>query len=271
MQESLTSLPEKAPVEVRARRGRGHANGRRANQKRRETTWWQKVIGVFGELLITAGIFVLLFVGWKMTFNDAQINQVEQDKAASISHEWNKTTPRTTGTVQADPVVMQPKPADKSYIGVLYAERLGKNWQRPVVAGTATKPILDRLGSGWYTNTAVPGALGNMAIASHRGGNGSNFRYLDTFRLGDRIVLETKDGWYVYSYRNAEYVMASSVNVVNPVPQTDQSPDGRILTLTTCNPYPFTNGERLIVYSTFDGFYPRSGGAPAVLDYLKGN
>ena len=47
-------------------------------------------------------------------------------------------------------------------------------------------------------------------------------------------------------------------------------PQERLLTLTTCNPYPFTNGERMIVYSTFDTFYPRSGGLPDDLRQLLG-
>ncbi|HEV7742578.1 MAG TPA: hypothetical protein VGO65_09180, partial [Pseudolysinimonas sp.] len=51
---------------------RGGAGAQRgaAVRKRPATRRRVSVVGVLGELLITAGVFVLLFLGWQLWFND---------------------------------------------------------------------------------------------------------------------------------------------------------------------------------------------------------
>lgn len=230
--------------------------------------FWARVAGVTGELLLTFGILVLAFVGWQLTLADQQTSSAQQATAQQASRNWARRHPSTT-TPQPlrNPPVASPRPRVGELFGALHVPRLGANWARPLIGGT-TLSVLNKLGAGWYPSTSMPGAVGNTAFASHRGGHGSNFQYLDTLRYGDKVVLETQEGWYVYDYRNTEYVLDTAVEVVNPVPQSTAAPQERLLTLTTCNPYPFTNGERMIVYSTFDEFYPRAGGLPSTLTRL---
>lgn len=224
-----------------------------------------RVLGVLGELLITFGVLVLAFVAWQLWIQDATVSTQQGDRAAALSRQWASKSPSHAdpqGT--KTPPAASTRPSVGQAFGVLHIPRLGAGWSRPLIGGT-TIGVLNKLGAGWYPQSSLPGQIGNTAFASHRGGHGSNFRYLDTLRYGDIIVLETEQGWYVYDYRNTEYVMDTAVSVVNPVPQSAAAPKARLLTLTTCNPYPFTNGERMIVYSTFRVFYPRDGGLPASL------
>ena len=93
-------------------------------------------------------------------------------------------------------------------------------------------------------------------MAGHDSGWGNTFIDLSKLRIGDRIYVQTPDGWYTYAFRNFEYVQPSAVQVLLPVPRQPQAaPSDRLMTITTCNP-PFHAGERLIAYSTFAGFRP---------------
>ena len=103
--------------------------------------------------------------------------------------------------------------------------------------------------------------MGNFALAGHRTTYGAALGLIDTLRVGDRIYLETDKGWYVYRFRNMEWVYSSDSSVLNPVPQVSIAAKDRILTMTTCHPK-LTSAERFIAFSVFESFVPRENGAP---------
>ncbi len=51
-------------------------------------------------------------------------------------------------------------------------------------------------------DTAMPGAVGNVAVAGHRQTHGAVLDNIDTLVPGDRIYVQTRDGYYVYIFRN---------------------------------------------------------------------
>jgi sortase A len=109
----------------------------------------------------------------------------------------------------------------------------------------------------------MPGEIGNFALAAHRTTYGAPFANIAELRVGDRIYVETRDGWYVYAFRNLEYVWPTAVQVLEPVPQAPQvEATERYLTLTSCNPR-FSAAERIIAYAVFETWYPREEGPPA--------
>lgn len=225
-----------------------------------------RIVGIIGELLLTAGVIVLLFVGWQLIVDDHQAAATQQSMARSISQDWHG---RESAAVKAigpkGNVPVMKMPGENTVFGVLRIPRLGSQWMRLLAVGTNTN-VLDRIGAGLYASNPMPGAEGNVAVASHRGGNGSSFRYLVNLHIGDPIYIETQDGWYTYRFRNMEYVMENRVDVLNADPTVYGSltgPKARILTLTTCNPYPFSTGERIAAYATFESFMPRGGIPPA--------
>ena len=54
-------------------------------------------------------------------------------------------------------------------------------------------------GPGHYVGTALPGQVGNFAVAGHRVGKGEPFLNLDQLQPGDAVVIETVTNWYVYT------------------------------------------------------------------------
>jgi len=103
-----------------------------------------------------------------------------------------------------------------------------------VVEGTS-KEALDA-GSGHYSESAIPGQPGNVAIAGHRVTYGKPFHDLDQLAEGDRAFLDTPVGSYVYEmvpsfggHANPWVIAPDDWSVIAPTPEP-------MLTLTTCHP-----------------------------------
>jgi sortase A len=235
------------------------------------------VVGVLGELLITAGVIVLLFLGWQVWLNDLILGSEQEKDAAALSQQWQQSTatpaPSTTPTVTpsaaptAEPTTIEPvvatAPGNAQKFGVLMIPRFGSDFERPIAEGVGISDVLNTIGIGHYPGTQMPGEVGNFVLASHRMAGGGAFKDLHKLQIGDHIYVETADGWYSYTFRSLEYVLATSVDVLDPVPQDPGAePTDRIITLTTCNPF-FSTAERMIAYGVFDQWYPRADGPPA--------
>jgi sortase A len=140
--------------------------------------------------------------------------------------------------------------------------RFGSTWERPIAQGVGVADVLDTIGVGHYPGTAMPGEVGNFAIAAHRHAYGGGFENLHTLHVGDHVYVGTKDGWYEYTFRDIQYVQPTQVDVIDPVPtEPGVQPVNRLITMTTCNPF-FSTQERMIAYGLFDKFYPYAGGPP---------
>jgi sortase A len=226
------------------------------------------VIGVLGELLVTGGVIILLFLGWQLWFNNVVSTSEQRSVAESLSEEWATSAPTPTpdaGTLR-DPGVpaITATPEVNTAFANLIVPRLGPDFKRPIAEGVGTEVLNStRLGMGHYSGTQLPGELGNFALASHRSAYGGAFHNIHQLVVGDSIWVETADGWYKYIYRSTEYVRSSGVDVILPVPrEPGAAPTESIITLTTCNPF-YSSAERIIAYGVFDSWYPRADGPPA--------
>jgi sortase A len=144
----------------------------------------------------------------------------------------------------------------------MYIPRFGENYARPVLEGVG-RDVLDTLGLGHYPTTALPGAIGNFALAGHRQTHGAVLDNIDQLKPGDRIYLQTRDAYYTYVFRDSEIVLPRQTDVLLPVPRNpDAKPTESLLTLTTCHPR-YGNQERFIAYSVLESWQPASAGPPA--------
>ncbi|TBN58155.1 class E sortase [Glaciihabitans arcticus] len=246
---------ESQPV---ARRG----DARRAKSYRRSTG-----ILVIGELAVTAGVLIALFLGWKLYYNDAMFSNSQTSAANELSQEWAEEEPaEPEGTSEGDESGVAPVAkqfADGEAWANIIIPRFGADYRKPVAEGVGHNVLnTSRLGIGRYPTTNLPGELGNVVLASHRSAYGGAFHNINALVVGDHVFLETKAGWYQYTYRNTEYVRASQGEVLASVPHfVNETPTESLLTLTTCNPL-YSTAERMIVYTVYDRWWPRAGGAP---------
>ncbi len=226
------------------------------------------VVGVLGELFITGGVVVLLFLGWQVWLNDIVVGGQQQNQAVAQSQNWDRGEARAPAPVvrpdPGPPIVLASAPADDVQFANLIIPRFGADYTRPILEGVAVHGALAD-GIGHYPGTQLPGDIGNFALAGHRTGWGAPLGDIGNLVVGDSIYIETADGWYRYVFRTFAYVMPTSIDVLEAVPETPgAAPTDRILTLTSCNPK-LTAAERIIAYSVLDTWYPRAGGPPPEL------
>lgn len=240
-----------------------------------------RAIGIAGETLMTAGLFVLLFLGWHVWFNDL-VQGAAQDKASSsLSQEWQIATSgqtefdRAIGSsdgafVTSTPPVMS-RAEDAEAFANLIIPRFGDRYVRTIAESVDVATVLNNTATsvGHYPTTNLLGEVGNFAVAGHRTTYGAAFGWVDNLRVGDRIYVETEAGWYIYRFRNLEFVYPSEVSVLNPVPQTTIEAQERILTITTCHPK-LSAAERFIAYAVFESFVPRENGTPSEVSAVVG-
>jgi sortase A len=229
-------------------------------------------VGIVGELLITFAVLVGLFILWYAYFNPWVVGirqeQVAAEQSRQLTQQLQARAPQQTPSPNASeqpaetpadatiPVMAQP-PGIADTIGVIYIPRLGDGWRRILRESVDTERVLNSTtaGVGHYTGTAMPGGVGNFAVAAHDIGYGNSFLNLSKLRVGDKVYIQTSLGWYTYTFRNFQFVQPDAVNVLNAVPtvaKTDATE--RFITLTTCYPAIFPPLERVAAYGTFVGF-----------------
>jgi sortase A len=224
------------------------------------------IVQILGELLITAGVVLLLFVAWQLWWTNVESDAKQSEAIKNFAQELDGplTPVASAPSSPADygPPVISDAPAHGGIIGIMYIPRFGADYTRPIVQGTSTD-ILDTLGLGHYGNTSMPGAVGNFAVAGHRQTHGAVLDNIHTLVPGDKIYVQTRDGFYIYVFRNNQVVLPTSTDVLLPVPaQPAATPSESYLTMTSCNPR-FGAQERIIAYSLLERWQPASAGPPA--------
>ncbi|GIH13273.1 class E sortase [Rugosimonospora africana] len=198
-----------------------------------------------GELMITFGVIVLLFVAYQLYGRVGMIKDHQRDLDRRLAQNW-VAPPTVPSTAPAAPsaAAPQPPPPDGSAIGRLYIPKLDLDWV--VVEGVSLDDL--RGAPGHYPSTAMPGQIGNFATAGHR--ERGMFWDLDEIQSGDYLVMETETNWYVYKVYQNEIVSPHAMEVIAPTPdKPGVTPTQAEITLTTCNPK-WDNYQRMIVHGT---------------------
>lgn len=249
---------------------------------------------VAGELLLTVGAVLLLFVIYEVFWTDLAAGRLQDEAAAGLDERWS-AAPGSAGTEPLPP----PVPPLGEAFARIHLPTLGEDTAYAVVEGTRDVDL--RTGPGHYPDTQMPGDRGNAAFAGHRNGSGAVFERLDRLGPCDAIVVETQTQWLTYrvlpvgedeserrsaaqeclSPEQTERVAAGdyahvqgshittpqAVEVIAPLPGGPWServadpgaPLERMLTLTTCHPV-YSNAERLIVHAALVETTAKSGG-----------
>lgn len=235
------------------------------------------IVSVIGELFLTAGVVCFLFIGWQLWLNDLVVGEEQRTSAKALEDQWRTPgTPLVPPTKEASAVdygepVVAKAPREGTGFATLYVPRFGADYVRPIGEGVSLSSVLNNpdLGIGHYPETQMPGELGNFAVAAHRTTHGAPFKQIADLRIGDKLYVQTPDGWYTYAFRSLEYVWPTGVEVLEPVPQAPGvAPLDRVITLTSCNPM-FSAAERIIAYGVLEDWQPASAGMPVELSELS--
>jgi len=229
------------------------------------------VVHGVGELCITLGVLLLLFVVWQLWWTDVVAGRAQDATTQRLEQLWKPQVRAATPGVPLRPAASQPvaeRPVAQVAAGTPFAlirvPRFGKEYVRPILQGTDLSTLDE--GVGHYENSVGPGAVGNFALAGHRVTYAKPFNQIAELRTGDPIVIETKTSWYVYRVVRHTIVTPDRVDVVAPVPERPgATPTQRLMTMTACHPE-FSARLRYVVYSQLAQTIPKTGGAvPDVL------
>jgi len=235
--------------------------------------------------LITLGVIVLLFVVYEVWVSNWFAERANHQVRTALEQQWKDGR---------DPLLPLPGGALPSLpegngIANLYIPRFGRDYAWAIVEGTSADDL--EKGPGHYIGTALPGRIGNFAVAGHRVGKGEPFLNLDKLRPGDPVIVETESTWFVYRVKGnrtsgevtamnkdgipgREIISPTDGDVLLPVPDHPGSkPTERLMTMTTCHPK-FTASRRMVVYAKLATKVPSSGlkmPAPVAALYDRGN
>lgn len=220
-------------------------------------------IGLIGELLITAGAFLLLFVVWQLWWTDVIADGEQTQMIQQLESEWGPTPKKVAPAETGEPPKVTASEENKVW-GTLHVPAFDKA-QSPIAEGVSMEKVLNVKGNGHYPDTAMPGEVGNFSLAGHRSTYGRPLHDIARLQPGDPVIVESKEAFYVYEVTEHHIVMPGQTEVVAPVPnKPGEKPTEKMLTLTACHPQ-YSARERYIVHAKFSHWVDRSKGYPAEL------
>lgn len=214
----------------------------------------QLTFQIVGLVLMVVGLLVGVWIFYVAFIQDKAIIDDQANKADKLVEIWSADAPDIDGLYSTinPPVLTEPD------IGTEFATiripRFGEDYVYVIAEGTSTGRILDKGYIGHYVDTAMPGGLGNFAIAGHRTANGAGFHDLLELQVGDRVFIETSLGTYIYKITSSAIVSPSEVSVIDANPTNPgERPRERFLTMTTCNPL-WSDKERIAVHAKLESW-----------------
>ena len=176
-----------------------------AQEKRRRPSVFQMLLGFIGELLITAGALIGLFILWQVWWTDIIADREQADRITGIEEQWGGKSPTKVGKPRTDPPPAVEHVKNVGDVeGIMYIPKFGSDYEHSIEYGTSLTKVLDKGAFGHYENTAYPGEVGNFSTAAHRQTYGAPMRDVDELKAGDPIIVGTKDAYLVY-YVSASY------------------------------------------------------------------
>lgn len=225
------------------------------------------ILGVLGELMITAGFIIAGYLVWDIWYDSGQKAAVAEEQVIEFQESLTPS-PR----IKAD-LITEGEPPSITRVGegdtfgvLIIPTWYGKSHNKmPIREGTETY-ILDAAAAGHYKDTAMPGEVGNFSVAGHRRTHGNSFRFVNELEPGDQIIVQTADTWFVYEMAYDQIVLPTQTEVILPNPDSpEEAPVDRYLTMTTCHS-PQTgewgNSHRWITHAKLVGWMDRADGMP---------
>ncbi|WP_243716915.1 class E sortase [Actinomadura sp. KC345] len=201
------------------------------------------LIRLLGELCITAGLIVMLFVTYSL-WGTGRYTQDQQDR---LSQEM-------LSTWEAPKVTTEQVKLGKG-LAMIRIPSFGEDWSFVVIEGVGREDL--RKGPGHYPGTADPGEVGNFVISGHRTTYSAPFNRLGELDRGDEILIDTREKQYVYKVTDRKIVAPSATEVTAPVPgHPERKPAESLITLTTCHPK-FSAAKRMIIFGELASAVPR--------------
>ena len=166
---------------------------------------------VFGIVLILIGVGIIANVAYKKIVTSHKQNELLEAFESQIADAKNEETSLE---------------AINGYTPVAIMEIPSIKLKQPVVDGITEDVIKYFLGR--FPDSAMPGEVGNFAVAGHRVSDFTDaFINLYKVKVGDKVIVTTKNGRYTYEVDSSFIVDPDQVEVLDEA-------DYEKMTLITC-------------------------------------
>jgi sortase A len=212
-----------------------------------------RLLRIAGELLVTGGVIVFGFLAYMYWGTALRASNAQQSYTSQLTRQWSAANP-----LAALASLRSISPGTP--FALLRIPQFGHTWQLAVVQGTGVPQLL--LAPGHVPGTALPGQVGNFAVAAHRVTAGNPFLSLPSLHKGSMIDVETITATYEYEVTSKPaWVPAGDLGALAAVPFHPGEPARqRLITLVTCDP-PWTGTSRVIVTGVLVRTLPRTLGS----------
>jgi sortase A len=194
--------------------------------------------------LVLVGLALLGYVGWQYWGTNAVSKARQGEVTQDLLSAWNGDP------AVADLLGPQGSADLGDALALVRIPAFGDDYVVPVIEGVRPDDLAQ--GLGHYPGTALPGQVGNFAIAGHRVTHGEPFRDFPELRPGDKVEVETSDAVYTYRLTSDPdnlVVQPQDTWVLDPIPGKPEGapPDQARITLTTCAEL-FHTSDRMIAF-----------------------
>ena len=174
-----------------------------------------KLRRVFGIALILIGVGIIGTVAYKKIVTSHKQNQLLEVFESQIAETKNEGSNESVSLE-----------AINGYTPVAIMEIPSIKLKQPVFDGITEDVIKYFLGR--FPESAMPGEVGNFAVAGHRVSDFTDaFINLYKVKVGDEVIVTTKDGRFTYEVDNSFIVDPDQVEVLDDA-------DYEKMTLITC-------------------------------------
>ena len=210
-------------------------------------------IRIFGKLLMSLGLGVLLFVAWVIWGTNLETGRHQE----RLAEEFDNLAPfdvEGQAKVGQPPKGYAPEPGEPIFRLLIPKLDLNDGKGYIVVEGVDEESL--KLGPGHYPKcrpdfakplctefpAAWPGTKGRVILSGHRTTYKAPFLDLDKLTNGDELIVETKWGRFTYEVYDQRVVAPTDPAIIV------KKDNVRELVLTTCNPK-FSAAQRLILFA----------------------
>lgn len=191
------------------------------------------VLTVLGVLLLVTGLVWAGWIGYQFVGTNIEAQQAYEEGKSELRRKWENPPRQTKKKDSAESGVE--KLTEGSAFALMRIPRIGLI-DVPIRSGVDSDTLAK--GIGHFPKSALPGEVGNFAVAGHRITHGEPFSRLLELKPGDEVLVETVDRIFtyrIYAAPSERTVADTETWVVDPNPRDPgKPPTEKLLSLITC-------------------------------------
>ena len=221
---------------------------------------------VSGAILLASVLIHRLWISNYLSHKTAEVARDELIKSWQSADAASSILKNSTAIISPAELTSIEKLNHQKGFALLYIPRIRNEvWGVPIFEGVESKQL--RSGVGHYPQSQTLGEEGNFSLFGHRTSYVQPFSNIQKLRIGDRVIVETKDFWFVYNLKFDRIVKpnATWVTEILRYPELELKEDEsyNVVTLITCEPR-FSTAKRWVWWGVLQTVYPHNSPPPAL-------